>query len=81
MRDRVLSMRPSAKRKQSRGLKRIHQAKVRSRKAQIRARALGERFEGFCLARHVDPEALKRPLNLTRAKIPAEEAFKSQPTC
>jgi hypothetical protein len=81
MHDRVLSMRSSATRKQSRGLKRIHQAKIRSRKAQVRARALGEPFEGFCLAKHVDPEALKRPLNLTRAKIPAEEAFKSRPTC
>ena len=64
-------MRPSAKRKSSSGLKRIHPAKIRSRKAQIRASALGERFEGFCLARHVDPDLLKRSLNLSRAKIPA----------
>jgi hypothetical protein len=54
-------MRPSAKRKWSRELKRIHQTKICSRKAQIRARALGERFEGFCLAKHVDPDLLKRP--------------------
>jgi len=81
MHDRVLSMRSSAKRKQSRGLKRIHQAKIRSRKAQIRARALGEPFEGFCLAKHVDPEALQRPLNLSRAKIPVEEPIKSRLQC
>ena len=81
MHDRVLSMRSSATRKQSRGLKRIHQAKIRSRKAQVRARALGEPFEGFCLAKHVDPEALQRPLNLSRAKIPVEEPIKSRLQC
>ena len=26
--------------------------------------------EGFCLAKHVDPQLLGRPLNLSRAKIP-----------
>ena len=51
--------------------KRIHQAKIRSRKAQIRARTLGKRYDGFCLAKHVDPEIFRRPLNLSRAKIPA----------
>ena len=65
-------MRPSAnKRKRLSGFKRIHQAKIRSRKVQIRARALGKRFDGFCLAKHVDPKILRRPLNLSRAKIPA----------
>jgi hypothetical protein len=65
-------MRPSAsKSKRLSGFKRIHQAKIRSRKAQIRARALGEHYDGFCLAKHVDPEILRRPLNLSRAKIPA----------
>lgn len=71
MHGRVLSMTPSAKRKQSRGFERIHQAKIRSRNAQIRARALGKSYEGFRLARHVDPEVLQRPLNLSRVKIPA----------
>jgi hypothetical protein len=64
-------MRPSAtKRKRLSGFQRIHQAKIRSRKAQIRARALGRPYDGFCLAKHIDPEILKRPLNLSRAKIP-----------
>ena len=67
--DRVLSMRPGAERKQSRGLARIHRQKTRSRKAQIRARAPGKRFEGFCLAKHVAPELL----HLSRAKIPADD--------
>jgi len=53
------------------GFKRIHQAKIRNRKAQIHARASGKRYDGFCLAKHVDPEILRRPLNLSRAKIPA----------
>ncbi len=70
MRGKILPMRPSAKGKRPSGFKRIHQAKVRSRKAQIRARALGKRYEGFCLAKHVDPEVLRRPLNLRRVRIP-----------
>lgn len=65
-------MRPSAtKRKRLSGFQRIHQAKIRSRKAQIHARASGKPYNGFCLAKHVDPEVFKRPLNLSRAKIPA----------
>jgi hypothetical protein len=50
------------------GFGRIRQAKIRSRKAQIRTRTLGG--HGFCLAKYVDPQALKRPLNLSRVKIP-----------
>jgi hypothetical protein len=65
-------MRPSAlKSNRLSGFMRIHQAKIRNRKAQIRARALGKRYDGFCLAKYVDPEILRHPLNLSRAKIPA----------
>jgi hypothetical protein len=51
--------------------KRIHEAKIRARKAQIRARALGKPYDSFCLAKHVDPGILRRPLNLSHAKLPA----------
>lgn len=59
------------KRKRASEFRRIYQAMIRSRKAQIRARALGKQFDGFCLAKHVDPEVLRRALNLSRVRIPA----------
>jgi hypothetical protein len=52
------------------GFGRIRQAKIRSRKAQIRTRTLDGHYDGFCLAKYVDPEVIKRPLNLSRVKIP-----------
>jgi hypothetical protein len=52
------------------GFKRIHQAKIRARVAQIRAHASGKRYDGFCLAKLIDPEILRRPLDLSHAKIP-----------
>jgi hypothetical protein len=50
--------------------KRIHQAKIRARKAQIRARASGKKYDGICLAKLIDPEVLRRPLNLSGVVIP-----------
>jgi hypothetical protein len=38
--------------------------------AQIRARVSGKKYDGFCLAKLIDPEILRRPLNLSDAKIP-----------
>ena len=52
------------------GFKRIHQAKIRVRVAQIRAHASGKRYHNFCLVKLIDPEVLRRPLNLSHAKIP-----------
>ncbi len=60
------------KKKRLGGFERIHQAKTRSRKAQIRARALGKKYDGFCLAKQVDPETFRRPLNLSQARVPAD---------
>lgn len=56
--------------KKTSSFERIHRAKLRDRKAQIRARAKGHSHEGFSVAKQVDPELLKRPLNLSRAKVP-----------
>jgi hypothetical protein len=63
-------MKKAANRQTASGFSQIHQAKIRSRKAQIRARAMSGYYDGFCLAKHVDLKALKRPLNLSRVKIP-----------
>lgn len=65
-------MKLSAKRNHASGLERIHREKIRSRKAQIRARALGKPYNGFCLADHVAPEVLRRPLNLSGVEIPED---------
>ncbi len=50
-------------------LERLHQAKIRARKAQIRARASGKPYSGFCLAKEVDPELLRRPLDLSLVEV------------
>jgi hypothetical protein len=73
-------MKQTVKDKQSSGFERIHQAKIRSRRAQIRARAEGKSYSGFCLAKHVDPEVLRRPLDLSNVEVPAgheEEVYPS----
>ncbi len=68
----ALGMRRKAKTRRISGFARIHGEKIRSRRAQIRARMRGEHYEGFCLAKYVDPEVLRRPLNLSRVKVPSD---------
>ena len=49
---------------------RIHASKLQERRKQIRARAEGKPYQGFSLAQQVDSELLRRPINLSRAKVP-----------
>ena len=49
---------------------RVHALKVRERRKQIRARKQGKPYKGFNLAKSVDPELLRRPVNLSQAKVP-----------
>jgi len=37
----------------------------------MRARTEGKSYSGFCLAKHVDPEILRRPLDLSNVEVPA----------
>ncbi len=52
-------------------LQRIHARKIQRRKRDIKARKNGKRAAvGFCLAKSVDPEVFKQPLDLSRVQIP-----------
>jgi hypothetical protein len=48
----------------------------RERRKQARAREKGEPYQGFVLAKHVDPADLKRPLNLSRVRVPVKRAHR-----
>ena len=49
------------------------------RRAQIEARKLGKPYKGVCLAKLVDPELLKRPLDLSQAVVPEEREDLEEP--
>jgi hypothetical protein len=70
-------MKQTVKDKQSSGFERIHQAKIRSRRAQIRARAEDKSYSGFCLAKHVDPEILSQGKNGSDISKPRPKSFAS----
>ena len=50
-------------------IKRIHQEKVRSRREQILARKQGKSYDGFSIAKHVNPGVFTQPLDLSRVKF------------
>jgi hypothetical protein len=64
-------MRLKAAKRSRTTLQRIRQEKILSRRRLIRARASGKKYaEGFCLAKNVDPEIFKRPLDFSQVETP-----------
>lgn len=55
-------------------LQQLHQEKIRSRKNLMRAREQGIKSnDGLCLAKMVDPEVFRRPLDLSHFEFPVKD--------
>jgi len=65
--------RATKQRDEKNSFRRLHARKTRSRSAQLRARQQGRSYQGFCLAKHVDPAVFKRPLNLSKVEVPLDD--------
>jgi hypothetical protein len=57
-------------------LHRIHVRKIQQRKRDISARRRGKKLvDGLSVAKSVDPEVFKMPLDLTRVEVPVTYEF------
>lgn len=52
-------------------VRRIHRRKTQRRVRDLRNQQQGRSVAAFCLAKRVDPQAFKTPLDLSRVQIPA----------